>query len=311
MLVACGTDIEPSRDCVLREECTPAGPDIRFLGTKLFDKAVPEPPSPTALGGEQVVTLWREADDGELVPFVPVYADILAPRPTRVLANGSELTIFAEGLGEAPLIVRDEAALVIDWCTHIAATFERAEVFPTEPETIPDGREVAFAPGPRELGVRLFGRYDTTSGPLQARVVDTSLELSLAGAQRAAWDTLSFDGTQGSHVLTVVAGNHDPVDIDVAVVANADAMTPLEPVPTSIPLEATTLVCFEATNAERYVAGLTWTFLVDGVQTVHGDGTSNRNCARATSNKTSGTISVEAQAGGQTATVMLAVEPGA
>lgn len=73
-----------------------------------------------------------------------------------------------------------------------------------------------------------------------------------------------------------------------------------------ITTNSSTLVCFEATHQGRFIVGLPWTYEVDGVTTTQTG--LEPNCIDVTTTtKTSGTVEIQASAGGQAATVSLAV----
>jgi hypothetical protein len=138
------------------------------------------------------------------------------------------------------------------------------------------------------------------------------MEISLAGATRVEWDTLDVADAQiGRSYLSVTAGDKPALDLDFVVVGYADAVTTIEPAPTTIMPNGSQSICFAATMADttgpRYIVGFTWTFNIDGVVKTQGDGVPSRNCISVTTTKTSGTVAVQASAGGQSQTVTLTV----
>jgi hypothetical protein len=100
----------------------------------------------------------------------------------------------------------------------------------------------------------------------------------------------------------VTAGDKPAANLDVVVVDHADALAPIQPAPTTIAPNNTAQVCFAATSSGRFIVGLSWTFQVDGVAKA-----GSLNCVDVSTTKTSGTVSVMASAGGQQASVSLAV----
>ena len=76
------------------------------------------------------------------------------------------------------------------------------------------------------------------------------------------------------------------------------------------PLQAAEF-CFKAVSGSRYIAGLTWQFSIDGTEKTQGDGSVTRNCISVSTTKTTGSVAVQATAGGQSATVTLAVAQSA
>jgi hypothetical protein len=77
--------------------------------------------------------------------------------------------------------------------------------------------------------------------------------------------------------------------------------------PTTIMPAGSASVCFEAKASGRHIIGLEWSFDVDGTVKVQGETAVNRNCVSVTTTKTTGSVAVQATAGGQTASVSLTV----
>ena len=94
--------------------------------------------------------------------------------------------------------------------------------------------------------------------------------------------------------------------MDLVIVDAADTLVALDP-PTTIATTDSASVCFAALASGRYLAGLSWTFDVDGSTTVQGDDSIARNCVSVTTLNTTGSVVVQASAGGQQTSLSLAV----
>ncbi|HUS27416.1 MAG TPA: hypothetical protein VMZ53_02875 [Kofleriaceae bacterium] len=302
-------------ECPAGETCsdlTPKG--LQFVGNSLVDDILLSGPRATAVGGTQVVALQYSRGDGVTVALdLPYTADDDGGNGVKVSAqSGSQVTMLGAGSRSNYLRILDSDGLLMDRKELTGAALERIELTPTDFESIPNGSELAFAPGKRKLGVALYGDVQHSSGPVSERIVDTSMQLDLAGAQKTAWDTLEVANAQiGRSTLTVTAGDKPALNIDFVVVDHADAVAVTEPAPSTIMPSGSQTVCFKATMADvtgpRYIVGLTWTFNVDGQIKTQGDGVLTRNCISVTTTKTTGSVSVQASAGGQSSTVSLAV----
>lgn len=204
------------------------------------------------------------------------------------------------------LRIMDSAGELMDRKELAGAALNRMELVTGSWETIPTGRLVAFAAGEREIGVALYGDVQTSNGPASQRIVDSSMQLTFPGSLRTAWDTFEIDAVIGTYPLEVTAGNKPAATLDVVVVDGADAIARIGADMTIKP-NLSYSICFEATNAGRYVAGLQWTFAIDGVTKVQSDGVVNRNCAVVSTTKTTGAVALQASAGGQTMAMNLTV----
>ena len=144
-------------------------------------------------------------------------------------------------------------------------------------------------------------------GPVSERIIDTSMELTLAGSTRRAWDMLRIDLPVGAYPLAVTAGDKPTNNLEVVVVDHADSLVPFANQPTTIAPNTSRNLCFEALAGTRYIVGLTWTFDVDGEVFTHGEGSLSRNCINVSTDKLSGTVAISASAGGQSASLQLTV----
>jgi hypothetical protein len=315
-LVACyGGERRNTGECPAGEVCsdlTPGGLD--FVGNSLVGELLLSGPRPTAIGGTQAVALEYDRGDGVDVALdLPFTADDDGGNGITVDAiSGSQVIVRGTGSRSNYLRILDEDGLLMDRKELTGAALDRIELVPEDFESVPADREIAFAPGPRTIGIALYGDVQTSSGPQSERLIDTSMELALAGAERDRWDTLKVDAAVGTYPLDITAGDKPTATLDFVVVDHADSVAAIEPVPSTIATNGSASVCFEAVAGDRYVAGLTWTYVIDGTETqTKGDGSLTRNCVSVTTQKTSGTVSVEASAGGQTTAMALTVGAGA
>lgn len=310
-LVACyGGERRHTGNCPAGEVCselTPRGLD--FIGNQLVGELLLSGPRPTAVGGTQTIALEYDRGDGVDIPLdLPFTADDDGGRGIRVHSvSGSQVTVLGVDSRSNYLRILDEDGLLMDRKELTGAALERIELVTADFENVPDNRPLAFASGPRTFGIALYGDVQTSSGRRSERIVDTQMEVSLAGVERVEWDTFELDAKLGTHTMTVTAGDKPPATLDFVVADLADSLAVLEPAPTTISPGSSTTVCFEAVVAGRYIAGLSWTFVVDGVTTVQGDETLMRNCISVTTEKTSGTVSIQASAAGQTTSLTLGV----
>jgi hypothetical protein len=303
-------------ECPAGETCsslTPKG--LQFVGNTLADDVLISGPRATAIGGTQVVALeYNRPGDGVTVALdLPYTADDDGGLGVKVSAtSGSQVTMVGAGSRTNYLRILDQDGLLMDRKELTGAALDHIELTPTDFESIPAGMQLAFAPGNRKVGVALYGDVQHSSGPVSERLVDTSMTVDLAGSTKSSWDTLEVaNATVGTRTITVTAGDKPPVNVDFVVVDHADAVSAIDPPPTTIMPNGSQSICFKATMAStpdaRYIAGLTWSFSIDGVEKSQGDGMVTRNCVSVNTTKTTGTVSVQASAGGQSATVMLTV----
>jgi hypothetical protein len=304
-----GGERRKTGECPAGEACsdlTPRGLD--FVGNALVGEILLSGPRPTAIGGTQTVALEYDRGDGiDVALDLPFTADDDGGLGVRVDSiRGSQVIVRGAGSRKNYLRILDEDGLLMDRKELTGAALERIELVAAETEQVATDRPLAFAPGTRRIGVALYGDVQTSSGPRSDRLVDTSMQLALAGAQRKAWDTLELDAVIGTSTLAVTAGDKPTASLDVVVTAQADSVAAMAPLRTTIVPNTTAQMCFEATYGGRYIAGLAWTFVVDGVTKSDG-GSVYKNCVNVTTTKTSGTVAVEAHAGGQSTAMALTI----
>lgn len=310
-LVACyAGERRNTGECPAGETCsdlTPTGLD--FVGNHLVGDILLSGPRATAIGGTQQVALEYDRGDGVDVALDLAFtADDDGGIGVRVdSTSGSQVTVRGAGSRTNYLRILDADGLLMDRKELTGAALESIELVSADFESIPADMELAFAPGTRKLGVALYGQVQTSGGSRSERLVDTSMQLGLAGSTRKTWDTLEVEATLGTTALSVTAGDKPAATIDVVVVDTADSVSPIQPAPSTIPANGSASICFQATSNGRYIAGLTWTYSIDGQLQTKTDGALTRNCVSVSTTKTSGTVNVQATAGGQSTAMALSV----
>ena len=282
---------------------TPGGLD--FVGADLAGTLFGGGPSPTAIGGTQKIALkydpgnsgWRYLD----LPYKAVTTGELGVQITDQTAAIVTVTGAASGTNYLRIMDGNDPSLLFDRKLVGAGAIDEIDLVPTSLEVVPDGTPVAWAPGATEIAVALYGTVGTST---HERLVDESMALSLPGSHQIAWDTLRIeDAVPGTSTLTVTAGDKPPASMDIVVTANADAVAPFD-APTGVAPNTPAEVCFTATTGTRTLLGLLWKFTVDGGP---GEFGLSPNCVMVKTTKTTGTVSITAAAGGQTATLELPV----
>jgi hypothetical protein len=302
-LAACygGERANNSGECPAGEACSPATPNgLDFVGNALANEVLLSGPRPTAIGGTQVVALQYNRGDGVYIALdLPFTADDDGARGIKVdSTSGSQVTVRGVGDASNYLRILDEDGLLMDRKELEARELTSIEIVPTDYESIPVGTPIAFAPGPRKLGIALYNSGGT-------RLIYTSMQVQIEGV-RASWDTFNTNTTLGTHTVSVTAGDKPAANIDLVVVDHADSVVAINPPPSMQPNGSTT-VCFQASSGNRYIAGLSWSFNVDGVEKTQGDGTLTRNCVTASTMKSSGSVAISATAGGQSTSVSIPI----
>jgi hypothetical protein len=310
-LAACnfGGERRDTGECPAGETCsdlTPRG--LSFHGNGVVNDITWSGPRATAIGGTQVVRLEYDDGDGFDSPLdIPYTADDDGGLGVRIEGmTGENLTIRGVASRKNYIRVMDSDGLLMDRKELSGAALERMELVAGDYESVPEDTLLAFVPGQRKLGIALYGDVQTANGSESQRIIDTSMQLTLPGSQRTAWDTVQADVVVGTYPLEVVAGNKPAATLDVVVVDGVDTISQLG-IDSTIPPNQSRSFCFQARNAGRYVAGLTWTFNVDAVEKTQGDGMINRNCVSVTTTKVTGSVALQASAGGQSMALNLTV----
>ena len=310
LLAACtGGERASSGECPAGEVCSDQTPNgLHFLGDTMADSAIVgvlTAPAATAIGGTQHISLDVD-HGGVLVPLDrPFQADDDGALGVSVVAqDSSSVTIRGEGSRTNYLRILDADGLLMDRKDLTGAALKSIGVLSLEPEVVPLGAEVAFAPGKRSIGVALYGDVQDGSSVVTERIVDSSATLSASGGTQQAWDHLELANAQvGTTQLSVTAGDKPTAVLDVRIAAEAQHVV-AQAADATIPAHGGTDLCFSATVDGRVLVGLAWTFTVDGAPVTGG---AIRNCVYASTTAASGTVTVVANAGGQSATLQVPV----
>ena len=312
LLAACtGGERAETGQCPAGETCSAATPNgLQFLGVDLAGIWTFETPEPTAVGGTQDIALeYQPAGSRDFVPLdLPYTADDDGGAGIAVdHQSGPTVTIRGvRSLSNYLRILDASDGSLLDRKELTGSALDAITLVPVDPMValqVPANMQPAWAPGDRTIGVALWGQVQTSSGPVEERIVDQSMQLALTGADRAAWDQLHLAAAvAGTYPITVTAGDHPATTIDLIVADHADSIAQVD-VPASIPPGGSAEACFAAVVQGHAIVGLPWTYVVDGVtMTTHGD-----PCFMVQTSKTSCSVSVEVSAGGQTTTATLAV----
>ena len=162
------------------------------------------------------------------------------------------------------------------------------------------GADVDASQGPLDLSVALWER-----GTAPKRLVDSSLSISTPIGSPVAWDELRIeDADPGTFEIEVTIGE-ERTSVPLVLTDHADLVAAINP-PTVIHPMQEAIVCFAATYESREIPNAIWKWVVDGVQDPfrHAYG-----CRSLYTTSTSGTVVVTASAGGQSASVTLAIQP--
>ena len=306
LVPACfGGERATTGQCPDGETCSPKTPNgLEFIGADLAGTLDLAGPSPTAIGGTQSVALQYDRGDGVQIALdLPFKAETAGSLGVSVTAtSGSVVSVTGKASGTDYLrIVDANDNTLFDRKMLGAGALDTIELIPATFERVPADADLAWAPGNFDIGVALYGKVGSME---HQRLVDESAVLDLAGATQKHWDTLSITGAQtGTSTLMVTAGDKPAAPIDIVVTATADQVQP-EQAPTAVTVNQATEVCFIATSGSRTIVGLPWTFTVDGAPA---DADLSANCAAVKTAKTTGTVSIVASAGGQSATLVLPV----
>ena len=309
LVPACyGGERAQTGECPAGEVCSPDTPNgLHFIGKNLADTVLLTGPAPTAIGGTQEVALQYDRGDGILIALdLPYSADDDGAIGVKVdHSSGSVVTIRGMGSRSNYLrIVDPDTNELYDRKELTGADLTTIELAPIVYESIPTDASVVWITGDVKLGVALYGGVQTGSGPYAYRIVDTSMQVSAANTTRPSWDTLQMLGAQvGTYPISITAGNKPAANLDLIVVSSADALAAIDD-GTHTLAPGQHELCFQASNAGRYVAGLdNWSFSVNG--NTLADTTAPRNCAAFQTTAASGTITVHASVAGLVADKVL------
>jgi hypothetical protein len=269
-LIACyGGERANTGQCPAGETCSPATPEgLQFVGASLSDQILLAGPAPTAIGGTQDIELEYDPGDGAMVPLdLPYRADNDGGLGVQLdHTSGAFVTVRGVDSRSNYLRILDASdGTLFDRKELTGAAVDAIALVATDWEVIPDGAQLAWAAGDQRIGVALTGAVQEASGPAEERIVDTSMQLALDGAEQSAWDELHLPAAAaGTYTIRVTAGDRPAASVPLVVVDHADAVAAMSP-PAGIAPNGETEVCFEATSGGRYVVGMAWSYVVDGV----------------------------------------------
>jgi hypothetical protein len=294
-------------ECPAGETCsdlTPRG--LQFDGADMTGDLDLSGPSPTAIGGTQAIQLEYDPTEGHYIPLdLPFAADDDGGNGVEVdHIAGSIVTVRGAAARTNYLRISDAATdELFDRKELTGAAIDMMKLVPNTFDLVPADRELAFAAGDVEVGVALFGQVQESGGPSDERLVDQNMQLTLAGATQRAWDRVELPAANaGTYALAVTAGDKPTANLDIVVVAHLDSLVSDPANPTTVLPNGVADLCFDGLANERYVAGLSWHFLVDNV-----DKAGAGNCIGVTTAATSGTITVVGSADGMSATATVTI----
>ncbi len=307
-LVACYGGDRADGVCPAGETCSPATPDgLLFVGRNPTDQIALSGPLATVIGGTQDVEL--EFNDATLGAFDLAYtAKVDAPTGVNIDAtSGSTVTVTGTGTDANYVRIVDPNGELYDRKQMTGASIDTVSLVPAAVETIPSGMDISFATSNEKFVVALTGRVeDSVLGEIEERLIDDSMQLTLAGSLRVGWDAFTMpSATAGVYSLAVSSGDYSGPPLDLVIVDHIDALAAQPDAPGSIAQNESVIVCFTASSSGRYVAGLDWAFTVnDQAVTAFGN-----NCANVYTAAASGTLTVKASVAGMSAQTTLAVGP--
>jgi hypothetical protein len=283
---------------------------LHFIGAGLADELNLGGPLPTAVGGTQNIDLQYDLHGyGVLMPLdLPYTADDDGGAGIAVVShNAATVTIRGAGAAANYLRILDASdGTLFDRMMLNGAEVQTVSLVPAELQAVPANAPLAWAAGAqRSFGVALNGTVPSSSGPVATRLIDESMQLALSGISNSviAWDTVYVSvATAGTYPLSVTAGDRGATELAFVVTDHADSIDATG-APTTIPAGGTQQVCLAATFQGRFVLDFEWAWAVDGTSmTTHGS-----PCYIVQTTKTSGSVAVQATAGGQSVTLSLAV----
>jgi hypothetical protein len=295
-------------ECPAGETCSPLTPDgLEFVGADMTDDLGLSGPSPTAIGGTQDIELEYNRNGGALMALdLPFAADDDGGNGVKVdHVAGSIVTVRGTGSRTNYLRITDATTdELFDRKELTGAAIDSIKLVSDTSDSPPIDRELAWLAGNVEVGVALYGQVQESGGPTDERIVDQSMQLTLAGATQRAWDLVQLPAANaGTYGLAVTAGDKPTANLDIVVVDHIDTLV-ADPANASTVLpQGIAFTCFDGLANDRFVAGLTWHFTVDGVAK---DGIGN--CVGAgSSTATSGTLTVVGTADGMSATATVTI----
>lgn len=252
-------------DCPADEECSDLTPNgMHFTGADLVGIPLLALPKVTAVGGTQLIELWKELGDGEIVPLdLPFAASTDNGDALEVVSAGPN-AVTIEGVGDGADLLRiteADSELLYDRYEVQAAEIDHIEIVPATFESYAVGEPVAFYEGDLAIGLALVDAGGS-------RLVDESMTLTVTGPQptRSDWDVFRFEAV-GAGTLTAeltAGGFSGPIDFDVVDAVDSVALLDrgfVDPITPGANAE----VCFHAqAGAAESVLGLPWSFAATG-----------------------------------------------
>jgi hypothetical protein len=296
--------------CPAGETCSPLTPrGLQFMGATLIDDANLAGPAPTAIGGTQDIQL--QYDPNAPGHYVPLDLDYIADDDGGLgvaVDHTAGATVSVRGVASRTNYLRiadSGTGELFDRKQLTGAAIDSFALVAGTTELTPVGAQLAFAAGDVKVGIALYGSVQEDTGPTVERLVDQSMHLGLQGATQRTWDSIELTSAiAGTNPLAVTAGNRPSANVDVVVVDHLDQLVQDASNPATIAPNGSALVCFDGMASGRYVAGLTWHFLVDNVdQSLAALG----NCVAISTQKVAGSITVVGSADGMSASTTLAV----
>ena len=309
LLPACfGGERATTGECPAGETCsdlTPRG--LQFVGADMTDDLALSGPSATAIGGTQDVQLQYDPTEGHYVALdLPFTADDDGGNGVKIdHVAGSVVTVRGMAVRSNYLRITDATTgELFDRKQLTGAAIDSIKLVANTFDIAPPDRELAWLAGNVQVGIALYGQVQEGGGPTDERIVDQSMQLTLAGATQRAWDLVEMPAAiAGTYALGVTAGDKPTAHLDIVVVDHLDSLVVDPANPATVLPNGVATVCFDGYASQRFVAGLTWHFLVNGV-----DKAGLGNCVGVgSSTATSGTITVVGSADGMSATTSVAI----
>lgn len=252
-------------DCPADEECSALTPNgMHFTGASLVGIPLLDQPKVTAIGGTQLIELYKQLDNGDIVPLdLPFAASTDNGDALEVVSAGPN-AVTIEGVGGGADLLRITEAdsdLLYDRYQVDAAAIDHVEVVPATFETYALGDPFAFYQGDLLIGLAL---YDSDG----SRLVDEGMILTVPGPQptRTDWDVFRFEAL-GPGTLTAdltAGGMEGPIDFEIVDAVDTVELLDggfVEPIRPGDHGE----VCFRATAGSfDTVLGLPWAFEATG-----------------------------------------------
>ncbi|MEP6862053.1 MAG: hypothetical protein ABJE66_15620 [Deltaproteobacteria bacterium] len=309
ILPACmGGERATTGECPAGETCSTLTPQgLEFVGATMSNDLGLSGPAPTAIGGSQDIELEYNRNGGALLALdLPFTADDDGGNGIKVdHVTGSVVTVRGVAVRSNYLRITDATTgELFDRKELTGASIDSMKLVANTFDTPPVDRELAWLAGNVQVGVALFGQVQEAGGPTDERIVDQNMQLSADHANQHAWDAVDMPtAAPGTYSLAVTAGDKPTANLDVVIVDHIDSLV-LDPTsPSTVEPQGVAVVCFDGLATDRFVAGLTWHFLVGGVEK---DGIGN--CVTVgSSTATSGTLAVVGSADGMSATTSVTI----